>query len=84
MDYAYSNPGAIVAYKANKMILAIHSDASYLSESKARGRSGEHFYLSNDAKLPPNNGAVLNLSTITDAVMSSAADSRGRSRCVIY
>ena len=74
MDYAYSIPDAIVTYKASKMVLAIHSNASYLSESKARSRAGGHFYLSNDANFPPNNGAVLNLSTIIDAVMSSAAE----------
>jgi len=74
MDYAWSNPDAIVTYKASNMVLAIHSDASYLSESKARSRAGGHFYLSDNSKFPPNNGAVLNLSTIIDAVMSSAAE----------
>ena len=74
MDYAFCNPDAIVTYKASNMVLAIHSDASYLSESKARSRAGGHFYLSNNSQFPPNNGAVLNLSTIIDAVMSSAAE----------
>ena len=58
------------------MVLAIHSNASYLSESKARSRAGGHFYLSDNPKFPPNNGAVLNLSTIIDAVMSSAAETK--------
>ena len=31
LDYAASHPDAIVTYRASKMILALHSDASYLS-----------------------------------------------------
>ena len=56
------------------MVLAIHSDASYLNESKARSRAGGHFFLSNDNEYPPNNGAVLNTAKIIRAVMSSAAE----------
>ncbi len=31
------------------------------------------FFLSNDDKFPPNNGAILTIATIIKAVMSSAA-----------
>lgn len=57
------------------MVLAIHSDASYLNEPKARSRAGGHFFMSendNDED-PSNNGAVLNVSNVIKAVMSSAA-----------
>ena len=56
------------------MILAVHSDASYLSEPQAKSRAGGHFYLISNMEDPPNNGAVLNISKIKKAVMSSAAD----------
>jgi hypothetical protein len=56
------------------MILAVHSDASYLSEAQARSRAGGHFFCSNNSEDPPNNGAILNISQIIKAVMSSAAE----------
>ncbi len=34
-DYATMHPDAIVTYQARDMILSVHSDASYLSESKS-------------------------------------------------
>jgi hypothetical protein len=56
------------------MVLAVHSDASYLSEPKARSRAGGHFFLSSDTPIPPNNGAVLNIAHIIKNVMSSATE----------
>jgi hypothetical protein len=56
------------------MILAAHSDASYLSESNARSRAGGHFFLSENDHYPNNNGAVLTIAQIIKAVMSSAAE----------
>jgi len=74
LDYAASHPDAIITYKASKMVLATHSDASYLSEPEARSRAGGHFFMSEDSEDPPNNGAVLNIAQIIKAVMSSAAE----------
>ena len=74
LDYATSHPNTIVTYRESKMILAAHSDASYLSEREARSRAGEHFFLSEDKHIPSNNGAVHNTSSIIKAVMSSAAE----------
>ena len=54
------------------MKLAVHSNASYLSERKARSRAGGHFFLSNDSTIPPNNGVILNIAHIIRYVMSSA------------
>jgi hypothetical protein len=56
------------------MVLAIHSDASYLSEPKARSRAGGQMFMSSNDDIPTNNGAVLNISQIIRAVMSSAAE----------
>jgi hypothetical protein len=46
------------------MVLAIHSDAFYLSEPKACSRAGGHMFLSTNDDFPANNGAVLNISQI--------------------
>ena len=56
------------------MVLAVHSDASYLSEPRARSRAGAHFFLSSDTVHPPNNGAILTIAQIIKNVMSSAAE----------
>jgi hypothetical protein len=58
-------------YQASDMILAIHSNASYLSESKARSRAG---FVSENVEHPINNGAVLMIAQIIKAVISCAAE----------
>jgi hypothetical protein len=52
----------------------IHSKASYLSEPKAHSRAGSHMFMAGTEEIPINNGAVLNISQIIKAVMSSAAE----------
>ena len=74
LDYVATHPDAVLTYRKSNMVLAIHSDASYLTEPKARSRAGGHFYMSNNAKVPPNNGAILNIAQIIRNVMTSAAD----------
>ena len=37
------------------MVLNVHSDASYLTEPKARIRAGGHFFMSEDNQDPKNN-----------------------------
>ena len=76
LDYAATHPDAIIMYRASNMILAAHSDTSYLSELKARSRAGGHFFMSNDSAVPPNNGSVLTIYRIIKAVMSSAAEAK--------
>ena len=65
---------AILTYNASDMKLAAHSNASYLSEPKARSRAGGHFFLSNDATVPHNNGAILNIAHTIKHVMTSATE----------
>jgi hypothetical protein len=74
LDYAASQEDAIVTYRASKMKLAIHSDASYLSEPKAPSRAGGHMFMASMEEIPINNGAVLNILQIIKAVMSLAAE----------
>ena len=74
LDYAATQEDAVITYRKSNMVLAIHSDASYLSEPKARSRAGGHFFLSEDQKDPNDNGAVHTVAKIIKAVMSSAAE----------
>jgi len=74
LNYAASHPDAIVTYRASHMVLALHSNASYLSEPKARSRAGGQFFLSENKEDPTNNGVVLNTTQIIKSVMSSASE----------
>jgi hypothetical protein len=74
LDYVATHPDAILTYEKSDMVLAVDSDASYLSEPKARSRAGGHFYMSSETDERSRNGAILNISKIMTAVMSSAAD----------
>ena len=59
------------------MILHVHSDASYVSASRARIRVGEHFFLSkkiSEGQQIRHNGAILVISAILSNVMASAAE----------
>ncbi len=82
LDYAASNPDAKIRYHASGMVLYIHSDASYLSETRGRSRAGGHFFLSTSPTdptappltIPPLNGPVHTVSKILDVVVGSAAE----------
>jgi hypothetical protein len=82
MDYAASNPLSIIRYHASDMCLYLHSDASYLSETRARSRAAGHFFLSStpvDPATPPSgiptlNGPIHTLCTIIDVIVGSAAE----------
>jgi hypothetical protein len=62
------------------MQLHVHSDASYLSETKARSRAGGYFFLGSydynldDESAPPPNGAIECASSVIPAVVASAAE----------
>ena len=74
LNYAASQEEAVVTYHASDMVLARHSNTVYLSEPGAHSRSGGNCFLSNDATMPENNGAVLNIAQIIKTVMTSAAE----------
>jgi hypothetical protein len=85
LNYAATNPEATVRFHASDMCLHIHSDASYLSEPKARSRAGGHYFLSSapidpnkppsaTAIPPPHNGAIHTLCSIMKVVLASATE----------
>jgi hypothetical protein len=74
LNYLATQEEAVLSYHASNMVLAVHSDTSYLSESKAQSRAGGHFFLSSNTTVPPNNGAILNIAHIIKNVMFSATE----------
>jgi hypothetical protein len=56
------------------MVIAVHSNASYLSDPKACSQAGGHFFLSSNTTVPPHNRAILNIVHIINIVMSSATE----------
>jgi Reverse transcriptase (RNA-dependent DNA polymerase) len=82
LNYCATYPDSTTRFIASDMILHIESDASYLSESKARSRAAGYHFLSrapnpnpsaNDPP-PPSNGAITVLCSIMREVVSSAAE----------
>ena len=69
LDYVVSQEQAVLTYKEFGMVMLVHSNASYLSESKARSRAGGKYFISKDVSLPPKNGAVLNIAQIMKTIM---------------
>jgi len=74
LDYMATYPSDGVTFKASNMILAAHSDASYLSETKSRSRAGAHIFLSNNDPIPQSNGPILAVSSILRSVYGSVAE----------
>ena len=77
LDYMATNRNATVRYRSSDMVLNIHSDASYLSETKARSRIAGYFFLGslpqNDKPIPMN-GAIHVQCGILKSVVTSAAE----------
>jgi hypothetical protein len=59
-----------------------HSNALYLSTSKAHSWSGGHFFMSNNTAKPPNNGVILIIAQIIKAVMSLGAEADVGAVCI--
>ena len=76
LDYLATQEDTVLTYNRNKMIMAVHSDASYLCKPNAKSQAGGHFFVSNNAKIPPNNGAILNIAHIINHIMPSACPRR--------
>jgi hypothetical protein len=74
LDYVATYPSDGITYRASSMILAAHSDASFLTETRSHSRAGSHIFLSEDDPVPRNNGPVLIISQILKFVMASAAE----------
>jgi hypothetical protein len=79
LDYCSTHPGSSIRCDASDMQLKIHSDASYLSEPKAKSRIGVYFYLgnkTNSSTKPLSNGPLLFHTTVLKHVVSSVADAK--------
>ena len=74
LDYMASQEDAVLTYSASNMVLAVHINAGYHSKPRARSRAGGHFFLSNNADIPPNNGAIFNIAQIIKVFMSYEAE----------
>jgi hypothetical protein len=76
INYCNTHPETKIRYHASDMILHIHSDASYLSESEAKSRAGGVFYMGNATKHDKNltNGGILIINKVLKRIMSSAAE----------
>jgi hypothetical protein len=74
LDYLATQEDAILSYHTSNMVLAVHSNASYLSKPKARSQAGGHFFLSSNTTVPPNNDAILNIAHIIKNVLYSATE----------
>ncbi len=77
LDYLASDSEAKVRYYVSNMIMNIHSDTSYLSETNARSRACGHFFM---GWMPKNgepikiNGAFYVNTTILKFVVASAGE----------
>ena len=78
LNYCAAHPDATVRFNASDMILAVESDASYLSVVKGRSRAAGYFFLTDHLASPTSsykpNGAVHILCHIMREVLSSAAE----------
>ena len=77
LDYLASNLEAKTRFYASDMVMNIHSDALYLSKSKARSRTCGHFFM---GSTPINgepiklNGAFYLITAIMRLFVASAAE----------
>ena len=77
LDYLASHPNAVVRYRTSEMILNIHSDASYLSETKSRSRLGGYYFMGSVPKKGEEiriNGSIFVATGILKIVVCSAAE----------
>jgi hypothetical protein len=76
LDYLATHPDVTIWFRALDMILNVHSDASYLSETKAHSRACSHFFMGRSPKDGGPiklNGAFFTLCTILRFVVALAA-----------
>jgi hypothetical protein len=78
LNYCATDPSATIQYAASDMVLHIHSDASYLSEPKARSIIGGNFFLSSATNSTNHihNGPILAISTVYKNVLSSVMEAK--------
>ena len=73
LEYCATHPNSGVRFVASYMLLALHSDASYLSEPDAKIRADGKLYSGRLNYESFYNGTILTLSKIIKHVMTSAS-----------
>jgi hypothetical protein len=76
LNYVATHPNAGIRYLTSNMILAVHTNASYLSKHNTCSQASAHFYLTNKGDKEFNNNTILNLASIIKHVMSSASEAK--------
>ena len=71
---AYPNDG--ILFRASNMILAAHSNAGFLDESKTRSRASAFIFLSKNKPTPKINGPILTVVQIIKSVMASSVEAK--------
>jgi hypothetical protein len=77
LKYLATNPDATICFQASYMIMNVHSDASYLSESDARSWACGHFFMgwsSKDGDPIKLNGSFFTVYAVLQFVVSSATE----------
>ncbi len=73
LGYVATHQNAGICHKACNMILAIHTNASYLSKHAGKSPASGHFYFTNGGNKIFNNSAILTLLSVIKHLMSSAS-----------
>ena len=76
LDCLATHPNAAIRYHASNMILALDTDASYLSDPNARSRAAAYYFLTRKDRPNFNNRVIDILSTVIKHVMSSALEAK--------
>ena len=74
LNYCATYPSDGITYRASDMILAAHSDASFLSKPESHSRARDHIFLSEDDPIPCTNGPLLSITQVMRSVYSSASE----------
>jgi hypothetical protein len=79
-------PDTTIRYSMSDMVLHIHRDAFYLSESEARSRASGHLFLDTQPSMTRqrNTEPVHTISTILKNIMSSAAEAELEATFIKY
>jgi hypothetical protein len=82
LDYLSTHPNATICYHTSNMVLAVFSDAAYLSLPNARSHAAGYFFLTNlpsATSSPPNpklNGSIHVLCRTNCTVAASASEAK--------
>ena len=74
LNYCTTYPSDGITYRSSDMVLAAHSDASFLSKPKSRSRTGGHIFPSEDDPIPCTNEPLLSIARVMRNVYTSASE----------